>query len=263
MAVHLRQPTFPNDQLAEDAIRAAGFDLASIPPAGTFVPLRRIESTEWGGTPEVMTEVIHEENRRIALKAASLMRLNVAGIDLISTDVRRPWYENGAAINEVNFAPRLGMRFEYQISAIDAMLTDAFPASGRLPVEFFVGSGKALDAALARQRVLAGEGKRCFLSTHATVLDPSGKPVAIALNNASLFMRAKTLLLDPCVDALLLVVQTDELLHTGLPVDSIDRLHVFDNQLAAWGASHSPLPASAVEMLIRHLRVYCIGDGQT
>ena len=210
-----------------------------------------------------MTEVIHEENRRIALKAASLMRLNVAGIDLISTDVRRPWYENGAAINEVNFAPRLGMRFEYQTGAIDAMLTDTFPASGRLPVEFFVGSGKALDAALARQRALAGDGKRCFLSTHATVLDPSGKPVAIALNNSSLFMRAKTLLLDPCVDALLLVVQTDELLHTGLPVDSIDRLHVFDNQLAEWRASHSPLPAGAVEMLIRHLQVYCIGDGQT
>jgi hypothetical protein len=45
---------------------------------------------------------------RAALEATSLLSLNVAGVDMISLDIRVPWHANDAVINEVNYSPLLG-----------------------------------------------------------------------------------------------------------------------------------------------------------
>jgi acyl-coenzyme A synthetase/AMP-(fatty) acid ligase/D-alanine-D-alanine ligase-like ATP-grasp enzyme len=98
----------PLDALAHAAMAAAGYTGASVPTEGAWVPLRPIESTAWGGVDEEVTGLIHPENLRMALAAADLFGLHVAGIDIISPDIARPWHENGAVINEVNFSPLLG-----------------------------------------------------------------------------------------------------------------------------------------------------------
>ena len=43
--------------------------LASIPDPGTWVALRRIESTDWGGVDEEVTALIHPDNLKAALMA--------------------------------------------------------------------------------------------------------------------------------------------------------------------------------------------------
>jgi hypothetical protein len=49
---------------------------------------------------------LHPVNLAAALAAAEAFRLEVAGVDMISTDISVPWTENGAAINAVNGGPR-------------------------------------------------------------------------------------------------------------------------------------------------------------
>ena len=61
-----------------------------------------------GGIDEEVTDRVNPENLRIALEATKLFRLEVAGVDIISPDIAKPWYENNAIINEFNFAPLLG-----------------------------------------------------------------------------------------------------------------------------------------------------------
>ena len=46
---------------------------------------------------------------RIAELAAQILRLDVAGIDILCEDIRRPIREQGGAIVEVNAAPGLRM----------------------------------------------------------------------------------------------------------------------------------------------------------
>ena len=60
------------DELAEAELSRNGLTADSVPTAGQTVPLRRIESTEWGGIDVDVTDIVHEDNLAVALAAARL-----------------------------------------------------------------------------------------------------------------------------------------------------------------------------------------------
>jgi cyanophycin synthetase len=223
-----RSALCPIDDLARGALAAAGLEAASVPEAGRFVPLRRIESTAWGGVDEDVTEIVHPENLRAASAAAELIGLDIAGIDIISPDISTPWHRNGAVIGEVNFAPLLG---EGEISRrhLGAFLARLLDGDGRIPVEVFAGGEAAWRAALDRRDVLGGDGAGVFVTSADATLDGEGREIPMPFK--SLYRRARALLLSSKVQALLLVAQDTEWLSTGLPVDRIDGFVVVDATL--------------------------------
>ncbi|GEM_PF-390434 len=224
----LRSERYPDDSLAVEAMAAAGFTLDSVPAAGERVPLRNIESTAWGGFDEDMTDRIHPDNLDIAIRAAVLFDLEVAGIDIITPDISRPWHENGAIINEVNFAPLLGGG-EISRSHIAEFLARLVAGDGRIPVEAFLGGDAAFSAAIGRRKELVADNLACYLTTDATTLTPAGAEMPLPFK--SLYQRSRALLMNRRVEAIILVVQTDETLRAGLPMDRIDRLTVAGNSL--------------------------------
>jgi hypothetical protein len=245
-----RSKVIPLDTLALAAIGAAGFSESSVPDKDALVPLRRIESTEWGGIDEDVTNRVHSENLRIALAAAKLFRLDVAGIDIISRDIGRPWYENDAIINEVNFAPLLGGG-EISRRHIPLFLDQYIAGDGRIPVEVFVGGESAWQAAAQRWRTILGEGVKAYMTNGIQTLDPGGKKVHMPA--AGLFHRARALVLSSDVEAILLVIQTDEFLDTGLPLEFVDSITQVDEYLVAYGSKAGLLPANRAKLLLRLL----------
>lgn len=191
----------PLDDLALRELARSGWAPESVPGAGVRVPLRRIESTEWGGVDEEVTLSMHPDNRAIAIQAARLSGLAVAGVDIITPDVGRPWHANGAIINEVNYAPLLGGG-DISRSHIPAYLHALMPTDGRIPVDMFEGT-QAEDKACLQQAALAAEGIRAFVATPRHALNPHGQPMAMTAT--SLQARIKALLCNPEVDALLVV----------------------------------------------------------
>lgn len=242
----LRSEIRPVDELAIAAMGKAGFSPDSVPGAGVSVPLRPIESTEWGGIDEDVSNRIHPENLRIALEAASLFGLGVAGIDIISTDISRPWFDNGAIINEVNFAPLLG-GWEISRSHIPAFLADYIDGDGRIPVEVFAGGDAAWQAALARRQELVGEGVDCYLTSALHTLAPSGEKIPMAVDG--LYHRVRALALNRKVAALVLAVQTDEFLGTGLPLEWIDSLTLVDQEFTSVAVQGQSLAANRRQVL--------------
>lgn len=211
----------PLDELALAELAAAGHLASSVPAPGMRIALRRIESTEWGGVDEEVSAAVHPENLRIAQEAASLLGLDIAGIDLITTDIARPWYENGAIVNEVNHSPQLGGG-EISRRHLPALLNRLLPGRGRIPIEIFVGGEAAWTAASLRWQQLLAEGMRAYLSSASLTLTPSGEPRHLPW--ASCYQRARALALSTGVDALVLAVTTREFAAAEPPFTHVDRV---------------------------------------
>lgn len=173
------------DQQAIMSLMSAGFSPESIPPDGVWVPLRRIESTADGGVDEEVTAIVHPDNLYAAFDAAELFDLQMAGIDIISPDISKPWYENGAIINEVNFAPLFGGG-KISRSYIPKFFKEFIDGDGRIPIEGF----NSEDSAIARQKELIHKGVRCYFTTSIRTIDFAEKELVMPFKDIRDRLRA-------------------------------------------------------------------------
>jgi cyanophycin synthetase len=212
------------DALALECLAADGFTPDSVLAEGQFAYIRPIPSMEWGGDVEDLAQVIHPENRELAIAAARLLGLTVAGIDLMTTDITQPWHATGAIINEMNFRPR----FSDEKRKMDpSILVGALVrGSGRVPVHLITGSGD-LDSAVSNlQRRLSKSGPGCHSTSATTTRGPDGSELSIAAS--TLFERTLALTLRTDVHGIIVAGPPDELFATGLAVDRLDSLTVID-----------------------------------
>lgn len=241
------------DALTLTAIGAQGLEPDSIPDAGQQVALRDIESSEWGGDIGDATAQVHPDNIDIAVRVARLFELCNAGIDIISTDISRPWHENGAIINEVNYAPYFGVN-----PIAKAKLPDFFAGlmvgDGRIPIIAYVGGDAAWQQGTSRQLALREAGINCHLTNHVQTLN--GRQELMPLPQPGLFQRALALLMNREVEALILVIQTDELLYAGLPVDRIDEIHACTVNITAGDADTKVSGTALTTAMLDLLRLY-------
>jgi cyanophycin synthetase len=92
---------------SEEILIEQKFTLESVPHESHFVKLRRASNLSSGGTAENVTKKVHQDNKKLAEDAASLINLDLAGIDLIIPDISESWKVSGGAIIEVNAQPQL------------------------------------------------------------------------------------------------------------------------------------------------------------
>jgi cyanophycin synthetase len=228
-AEHKRLEPWPQDALAMECMQAAGYSLKSIPEKNKRVPLRPMESTEWGGDSESMTEHIHPDNIQLAIDAARLLRLEVAGIDLMTTDISKPWHANQAAVNEVNYAPFLGSSRPRTQAAMVRFFEDFFPGQGRIPVVAYVGGDEAKRKALEEQLRWAKKKVGCFFCSHNESRSPQGPITHFGEDGPAfgLFERVQSLLMNRSAERLVVLIQNNDLLRRGLPMDRFSRvIHV-------------------------------------
>ncbi|MEC9486944.1 MAG: AMP-binding protein [Prosthecochloris sp.] len=239
------------DELAIDAMAKEGLFPDSIPAEGRLVPLRRIESTEWGGIDEELTRVVHPENSRIAIEAARLFGLHVAGIDIITTDISRPWHENRAIINEVNYAPLFGGG-EISRRHIPIFMKEFMQGNGHIPVEVFVGGNNALEASSQRWQQLLANGIKAYLTNSVKTFTPSASQRPLTFN--SLYRRVRALALSADVEAIVMVVQNDEFLDSGLPLEYASSIRNFNEPLYSFSSPGQLLSTDRLNTLLQLLK---------
>ncbi|UZJ36837.1 hypothetical protein [Prosthecochloris sp. SCSIO W1103] len=249
----LQEKHCPLDKQALEAMSLEGFSPDSVPDKGVRVPLRKIESTAWGGYIEDVGEHVHPDNREIAERAARLFELCNAGVDIISSDITQPWHDNGAIINEVNYAPYFGGN-DIARSLIPVYLEKLMNGDGRIPIEIVVGSDKAVEEGRSRQESFIRRNVDCYLTSHNLTVTPSGEHLTFPFE--SLFNRATALLKNKSAEALVLVVQTDEFLKTGLPIDHFDRLIHVDNDIINWNDSNRKINSDVRQELLKLLQFF-------
>lgn len=199
------------DDEAMGLLQEFGFASDSIPASGHFVVLRRKSNVSTGGTHCVVPmERVHHDNLILAVNAASVVGLDIAGIDLLTTDIARSWRETGGVICEVNGQPQIGYRDTPEI--YDHILSKLLKNQGQLHVHLFVAQAPYNPPAAFLKDV---KSKGC----NAIVM---GREASIAEVGAigpfrNSFYAAKAVLADRRTTGAILCMAWQDILSQGLP----------------------------------------------
>ncbi len=97
------------DAAAELTLHKQDFTWDSVPPPGQSVLLRDNSNLSTGGTATDVTDEVHPDNAALAVLAARTIGLDIAGVDVVCNNIKRPLAEQGGGVVEVNAAPGLRM----------------------------------------------------------------------------------------------------------------------------------------------------------
>jgi len=99
----------PFDDVAKSLLKRIGLTENYIPQMSEVVYLRENGNLSTGGTARDCTREIHPVNQEIAVQAAKIIGLEVAGIDIVMDDISKPLTHDNGAVVEVNAGPGLRM----------------------------------------------------------------------------------------------------------------------------------------------------------
>jgi cyanophycin synthetase len=97
------------DKRAEQLLARQKLSVDAVPADGQVAFLIDTGNLSTGGIAIDCTDDVHPDNATMAVEAALVIGLDVAGVDLVTSDIRRPITELGGAVIEVNAGPGFRM----------------------------------------------------------------------------------------------------------------------------------------------------------
>ena len=97
------------DHQALRLMEQAGYNADSVLSEGVVLYLRSTGNLSTGGTAVDVTDVVHPDNREMAVRAAAAIGLDVCGVDFLSPDITCSYKEVGGGVCEINAAPGFRM----------------------------------------------------------------------------------------------------------------------------------------------------------
>jgi cyanophycin synthetase len=187
--------------------------------------LRSTGNLSTGGTAVDRTDVVHPDNAAIAVRAAKVVGLDVAGIDMICGDIARPLKAQGGAIVEVNAAPGFRMHVaptEGKARNVAAPVIDMlFPAQGnaRVPLAAITGTNGKTTTSRMVAHVLKMAGMRVGLTTTDGIYVDGEQILSGDMTGP---WSSRVVLSDPTVEAAVLETARGGILREGLGWDRCD-----------------------------------------
>ncbi len=229
------------DDAALELLTEAGLTINCIVAKGVFVRLRSTSNLSTGGLAVDVTDIVHPDNRIAAVRAASAIGLDIAGIDFLIPDITQSFHDVGGAICEVNAQP--GFRAHW-LSQPDRdlngeILNDLFKGdNGRIPVAAITGTNGKSTVAKMLHHIWMTDGKVAGVCTTNGVW--IGKE-RISRRNLSGFPGGRILLGDASVQAAVIEMPRKGLMVFGHPCDRYDvaaLLNVQDDHIGEYGINN-------------------------
>lgn len=213
------------DHQAERLMAQAGVTLETVLPAGQMFALRSTGNLSTGGTAIDRTDVIHPDNLDISIRAAKVVGLDVAGIDLICPDISKSCREHGGVIVEVNAAPGFRMHVSPTVGTprnvaapvVDMLFPPGVPA--RIPMAAITGTNGKTTTSRMVAHILKMSGKRTGLTTTDGIYIDGER---ILKGDMTGPWSARVVLTDPTVEAAVLETARGGVLREGLGWDKCD-----------------------------------------
>ena len=213
------------DREATMMMARLGMDAQSVPAAGQAVYLRSTANLSTGGTATDVTDVIHPDNRDMAVRAVRAIGLDVGGVDFITPDITESYKQIGGAVCEVNAAP--GFRMHVAPSegtprdaagpVIDMLFPPGTPA--RVPIAAVTGTNGKTTTARMLAHIAKMAGYTPGLTTTDGVYIDGQRTVEGDMTGP---VSARMVLTDPHIDIAVLETARGGLVRAGMGVRDID-----------------------------------------
>ena len=228
------------DETTDQVLSQQGYHPGTVLRRGEVAYLKRTANLSTGGTAVDCTDDIHPENAWLAVRAAAAVGLDIAGIDVVTTDIRQPLRLTDGVVVEVNAAP--GFRMHYRPSeglarnvaapVVDALFPPGVPY--RIPIIAITGTnGKTTTTRLTAHLVKQMGKVVGFTTTDGTyvgdyLVDPGDNTGP---------QSARLILNDPTVEVAVLESARGGILRSGLAFAQCDVgvvLNVSDDHLGSY-----------------------------
>jgi cyanophycin synthetase len=207
------------DHEAERMLERAGKSLTTVPARDEMVFLRGTGNLSTGGTAIDLTDVVHPDNREMAVRAARAIGLDVIGVDFITPDITQSYRDVGGGICEVNAAPGFRMHVaptEGKPRDVGQAVIDMlFPAgtNARIPIAALTGTNGKTTTARMLAHIHKMNGATVGLTTTDGVYVDGNRTFAGDMTGPT---AARMVLADPTVDLAVLETARGGLLRAGM-----------------------------------------------
>lgn len=213
------------DKTALNVLEKQGHELTSILAHGEIAYLRATANLSTGGIAVDRTDEIHPENVWIAQRVAKLIGLDIAGIDVVTEDIRKPLKEVDGVIVEVNAAPGFrmhvapsrGLPRNIAAPVIDMLFPPGTPS--RVPILAITGTNGKTTTSRLISHICRQTGKVVgFTTTDGVYIDD----YLVEKGDNTGPYSASMILKDPTVEIAVLETARGGILRSGLAFNQCD-----------------------------------------
>jgi len=207
------------DHQAERLLAKLGYDHETVPEKDEVVYLRSTANLSTGGTAIDVTDVIHPDNREMAIRAINAIDLDIGGVDFLTKDITESHRDAGGGICEVNagpgfrmhVAPSEGTPRDVAGPVIDMLFPPDTPC--RIPIAAVTGTNGKTTTSRMLAHILKMSGLTVGLtSTDGVYIDGKLSVPGDMTGPVS----SQMILRDPSVDAAVMETARGGLLRSGL-----------------------------------------------
>ena len=207
------------DSQARRLMEQGGIDENTVLPEGETFYLRSTANLSTGGTAIDMTDVVHPDNREMAVRAVQAVGLDVGGVDFLTSDITQSYKDVGGAIVEVNAAPGFRMHVapsDGQPRDVSGKVMDMLFPPGtptRIPVASITGTNGKTTTSRMLSHILKTAGHTVGMTSTDGVYVDGRLSVRGDMTGPT---SAQIVLRDPTVDVAVMETARGGLLRSGL-----------------------------------------------
>ena len=204
---------------ARQCLAEQGLTLSSVPAKGAHVRLATVPKVRTGGEVRLLERAdIHPSVLDAASRAVRLFRLDVAGVDYITSDCSRPAGEAGGVITEVNALPQINPYEEFDVH--EAFLSVLLEGVGPVPSLLITDNGRETVEMLRELDVQSGSAG----SLTGVICDDPRMAQNLSATNmvCAPFADRAGVLGDTSVCRIIIVQGPDSILQRGLFLPHVD-----------------------------------------
>ncbi|MGB7605934.1 MAG: cyanophycin synthetase [Lutisporaceae bacterium] len=213
------------DPVMEMLLLKNNINIDYVPAVDEQVLLRENDNLSTGGSAIDVTDEIHPENEEIAVNAATIIGLDIAGVDITTKDINNPMREDNGAVIEVNAAPGIRMHYFPAIGKsrnvakhiVDMLFPEGSESS--IPLISITGTNGKTTTTRMISKILQEKGHTVGMtSTGGVYINDK----CIMKGDTTGYRSARMILTDKRVDAAVLETARGGIVSKGLGYDLAD-----------------------------------------